>query len=215
MKRYGVTAGVIAGVAALAGAGSLLLGGAQPSDAAANGNASAFHQAGAASVQQVAVKSTSVTFVKRYFERKYPHGYLSNALLPKTWHEVHVAAHQTRFDDTANARMIRFNTWWGPETPKSALSRKLTALKGTRGLHIVGTSTVSMRSTTGQGPLTVSTVVYTYKSGSTTRWVATRYVAQKGRKYADAEITVAGKPADSKVLGLVINNATQSLVITP
>ena len=206
MKKYGVMAGVATGVAALAAAGSVLLGTTQPSSAA--------------ETQQpvkltAAQSSTSVTFVKRYFERKYPHGYLSNAVLPKTWREVHVAAHQTRFDDTANSRMIRFNTWWGPQTPQNALKQKVAALKGTRGLHIVGTSTVGMPSTAGQGRLTVSTIVYTYKSGSTTRWVATRYVAQGGRTLTDAEITVAGRPADSKTLGLVLNKATQTLVITP
>ncbi|GAA1145092.1 hypothetical protein GCM10009630_49730 [Kribbella jejuensis] len=206
MKRYGVMAGVATGVAALAAAGSVLLGTTQPSSAA---------------VTQQPVKltaaqsSTSITFVKRYFERKYPHGYLSNAVLPKTWREVHIGPHETRFDDTAHSRMIRFNTWWGPETPQSALKRKVAALKGTRGLHIVGTSTVGMPSTAGQGRLTVSTIVYTYKSGSTTRWVATRYVAQNGQKLADAEITVAGRPTDSKTLALVLNKATQTLVITP
>src|SRR5689334_3183734 len=122
MKRYGVMAGVATGVAALAAAGSVLLGTTQPSSAA---------------VTQQPVKltaaqsSTSITFVKRYFERKYPHGYLSNAVLPKTWREVHIGPHETRFDDTAHSRMIRFNTWWGPETPQSALKRKVAALKGT------------------------------------------------------------------------------------
>ncbi|MGZ0148594.1 hypothetical protein ACXJJ3_16095 [Kribbella sp. WER1] len=200
MKRNGVIAGVATGVAAVA----MVLGAAQPSSAA---------QTRQPVKLTAAQSSTSLTFVKRYFERKYPHGYLSNAVLPKTWREVHIAAHQTRFD--GSGQMIRFNTWWGPQTPQNALKQKIAALKGTRGLHIVGTSTVGMPSTAGQGRLTVSTIVYTYKSGSTTRWVATRYVAQKGRTLTDAEITVAGRPADSKTLGLVLNKATQTLVITP
>jgi hypothetical protein len=206
MKRNGVMAGVATGVAALAAAGAVLLGTTQPSSAAETRHP----------VQLTAAQSsTSVTFVKRYFERKYPHGYLSNAVLPKTWREVHLAAHETRFDDAANSRMIRFNTWWGPETPPSALKRKIAALKSTRGLHVVGTSTVGMPSTAGQGRLTVSTIVYTYRTGSTTRWVATRYVAQNGQTLTDAEITVAGRPTDSKTLGLALNRATQTLVITP
>jgi hypothetical protein len=81
----------------------------------------------------------------------------------------------------------------------TALNRKIAALKGTRGLHIVGTSTVKMKSE--QGRLTVSTVGYTYRSGNATRWVATRYVGPYGTKSADIEISTAGSTTDSKLLG--------------
>jgi hypothetical protein len=121
---------------------------------------------------------------------------------------------QTRFYDRAHNRMIRFDADYNYNiSTVTALNRKIAALKGTRGLRIVGTSTVTMKSTRGQGPLTVSTVVYTYKSGSATRWVATRYVGQFGMKTANVEISAAGSTADSKLLGAVINNATVSLAL--
>ncbi|TDC16864.1 hypothetical protein [Kribbella albertanoniae] len=68
-----------------------------------------------------------------------------------------------------------------------------------------------MKSTTGQGPLRVSTLVYTYRSGSTTRWVATRYIGFSGNKTADAEVTVGGRLQDRALLGTVLTKATQSL----
>jgi hypothetical protein len=51
-------------------------------------------------------------------------------------------------------------------------------------------------------------------NGSTIRWVATRYVGQQGGKNAEVEISTAGSPADSKVLGAAINYATVSLALT-
>lgn len=96
----------------------------------------------------------------------------------------------------------------------TALNRKIAALKkGTRGLHLVGTSTVTMKSTTGQGPMRVSTVVYTYRSGKDTRWVATRYVGVAGTTTADTEISTAGSTRDAKLLGTVLNKATVSLAL--
>lgn len=202
MKRYGVVAGAVAGVAALAGAGALFLGGAQASDAAVNKTA-------------VSQQAESISFVMRNFEKKSDGKYISHAKLPKTWKEVKVAPHETRFDDAANSRMIRFNTWIGPSSTRSQLDRKIASLKGTPGLKIVAKATVKGTSTVGQGPVTVSTVVYTYKSGKTTRWVATRYVALKGRTGGDAEITVGGAPSQSKVLSNVLETATKTLSITP
>ncbi|MFC9688358.1 hypothetical protein ACFTSF_07430 [Kribbella sp. NPDC056951] len=199
MKRYGVVAGVVSGVAALAGAGALFLGGALQSNAAQ---------------QNVAVtqKAESITFVVRHFEKMSNGKYISHAKLPKTWKESKIAPHETRFDDTANGRMIRFNTWIGPSSTRSQLDRKIRSLKGTPGLKIVAKATVKGRSTVGNYPMTVSTVVYTYKSGKTTRWVATRYAEIKG---GNVEFTVAGVPSQSKVLSNVLETATQTIYLTP
>jgi LysM repeat protein len=201
MKRYGIVAGAVSGVAALAGAGALFLGGALQSDAAEQ--------------HVTAAQAAPISFVMRNFEKKSDGKYISHAKLPKTWKESKVAPHETKFDDAANARMIRFNTWLGPTTTRSQLNRKIASLKGTPGLKIVASATVKGTSTVGQNPVRVSTVVYTYKSGKTTRWVATRYVALKGHIGADAEITVGGTPAQSKILSNVLETATQTLSITP
>ena len=202
MKRFGIVAGAAAGVAAMAGAGALMVGGALPSNAAV------------APVAMVAAgNSPTMTYAMRYFNHS-SEGYHASAVLPKTWRRVDLGDWQARFTDPTQNRMVRFNTDYNVNiSTTTALKRKIAALKGTRGLHIVGTSTVTMRSTTGQGPLTVSTLVYTYRSGSTTRWVATRYVGQYGTKDAAIEITVAGAPTDSKLLGAVINHATQSIAL--
>jgi hypothetical protein len=104
-------------------------------------------------------------------------------------------------------------TNFGDVSTTTALKKKQAALKGTRGLKVLGTSTVVMKSTSGQGRLTVSTIVYTYRKGNTTRWVATRYVGMWGSKSAHIEITVAGTTKDRKDLGAVINRATQSIYL--
>ncbi|MFI5734191.1 hypothetical protein ACIA49_29015 [Kribbella sp. NPDC051587] len=201
MKRHGIVAGAVSGVVALAGAGALFLGGALQSDAAEQ--------------HVTAAQAAPISFVMRNFEKKSDGKYISHAKLPKTWKESKVAPHETKFDDAANARMIRFNTWIGPAGTRSQLDKKIASLKGTPGLKIVAKATVKGTSTVGQGPVTVSTVVYTYTSGKTTRWVATRYVALKGHTGGDAEITVGGTPAQSKVLSNVLETATQTLSITP
>lgn len=196
MKRFGILAGAVSGVAAI----GLVIGGALPSNAA--------------QLKTVAASNTqSVTYVKRYFNHSNL-GYQATAVLPKTWRHVVLGQDQARFTDPAANRMIRFDTTYNYKiSTVTALKNKVAALKGTRGLHVVGTSTVTMRSTSGQGPLTVSTLVYTYKSGNTTRWVATRYVGLWGVKSALAEISTAGALSDSKLLGAVINNATVSLTL--
>ncbi|GAB2654666.1 hypothetical protein [Kribbella swartbergensis] len=110
--------------------------------------------------------------------------------------------------------MIRFDTSRsGTISTATALKRKQVALKGTRGLKILGTSTVTMKSTSGQGRLTVSTIVYTYRSGNTTRWVATRYVGMWDQKTAHVEITVGGTTKDRKHLSAVLNRATHSIYL--
>ncbi|MDX3002404.1 hypothetical protein PWY87_12030 [Kribbella solani] len=196
MKRFGM----ITGMAALAGAGALMVGGAVPSQAAVASSNS--------------VSSSSVTYKTRYFNHS-SEGYHASAVLPSTWRSVVLGPWQQRFDDTTHNRMIRFNTSYNPNlSTVTALNRKIAALKkGTRGLHIVGTSTVTMKSTTGQGPMRVSTVVYTYRSGKDTRWVATRYVGVAGTTTADTEISTAGSTCDAKLLGTVLNKATVSLAL--
>jgi len=205
MKRFGIVAGAVSGVAALAGAAALLLGGALPSNAATE------------QIKTVASSNSTASTPVRYKTRFFLHyseGNHAMAVLPTTWRDVELGDWQARFDDSANNRMIRFDNNYNYKIGTvTALNRKIAALKGTRGLHIVGTSTVGMNSTNHEGRLTVSTVVYTYKSGNTTRWVATRYVGLDGSKSADVEISTAGSPADSKVLGAVINYATTSLAL--
>ena len=190
---------ILTGAAALAAAGAVVLGGALPSDAATRTVASS--------------NSSSVTYKLRYFNHS-SEGYHASAVLPSTWRAVQLSMWHARFDDTAHNRMIRIDTAYnGNLGTVTALNQKIKSLKGTRGLHIVGTSTVTMKSTTGQGPLRVSTVVYTYRSGNTTRWVATRYVGWSGRNAADVEFSAAGSPTDSKLLGTAINKATVSLTL--
>ena len=63
-------------------------------------------------------------------------------------------------------------------------------------------------------PLIVTTLVYTYKSGSTTRWVATRYIGQWGDKHANIEITVGGRLKDRALLTTVLNKATSSVALS-
>ncbi|TDD58929.1 hypothetical protein E1263_17250 [Kribbella antibiotica] len=141
--------------------------------------------------------------------------YISHSKLPKTWKESSIGKHETKFDDAANGRMIRFNTWLGPASTKSQMDKKIASLKGTPGLKIVAKATVKGTSTVGQGPVTVSTVVYTYTSGKTTRWVASRYAELKGGQGGNVEITVGGAPSQSKVLSNVLETATQTLSLTP
>jgi len=203
MRRFRIISGVVATI----GAGGMLLGAAAPSNAAVTNQKTN---------QQTATQqqATTVKFAKRYFECYPDIGCRTTAQLPRTWRYVRLGSSQTRFLDDAHNRMIRFNTSYGGRvSTATALKRKVAALKGTRGLHIVGTSTVTMRSTSGQGPLKVSTLVYTYRSGNITRWVATRYVALWGTTEAEVEISVAGSPRDSKLLGTVINRATQSVTL--
>ena len=201
MKRFEIVAGAVASVAAMAGAAGLVVGGALPSNAAQE------------KIVAISNSQAAVTYARRYFNHS-SQGYHASAVLPKTWRSVVLGRWQARFDDTAHNRMIRFDTDYNNRiSTATALKQKVAALKGTRGLHVVGTSTVTMRSTTGQGPLTVSTLVYTYRSGNTTRWVATRYIGQSGAKTAAIEISVAGAQTDSKLLGTIINNATQSIAL--
>jgi hypothetical protein len=194
MKQAGIISAAIA-------TGGLLLGGALPGNAAATS-------------YDVSTHTSAVKFVKRDFDCWSHVGCLASAKLPSTWKHVKLAPSQARFTDRTSDRMIRFDMAYGARSDIStvtAVKRKQAALKGTRGLKVLGTSTATMKSSTGQGPLTVSTIVYTYRSGKTTRWVATRYVGTWGYKNAGFEITVAGAPKDKKFLGTVINTATQSL----
>ncbi|MFI5734604.1 hypothetical protein ACIA49_31105 [Kribbella sp. NPDC051587] len=186
MKKFGV----LTGIAAVAGAGAVLIGGVLPSDAA--------------------VASSNSQFVKRYFAvSDGPH---ASAYVPKTWKHQTLGAWQDKFSDAKHNQAVRFNTAYNANiSTTQAMKRKVVALKHVRGLHVVSTSTASMKSTSGQGPLTVSTVVYTYRSGKTTRWVADRFLGVEGGKSAEVEIAVAGAPKDYKYLGTVLLTATRSI----
>ncbi|GAB3932062.1 hypothetical protein GCM10029976_037430 [Kribbella albertanoniae] len=190
---------IISGVAATIVAGGLALGG-----AALHSNAETTQQT---TTQQVA----AVKFVKRDFDCFAHVGCLASSQLPSTWKQINLAKYRTRFADKAN-QTATFTTNLGAKVSTAqAMKNKQKALKGTRGLHIVSTATTKMKSTSGQGPLTVSTIVYTYKSGKTTRWVATRYIGTWGYTDAGIELTVAGAPKNSKFLGTVLLKATSAV----
>ncbi|TDD55725.1 hypothetical protein E1263_25975 [Kribbella antibiotica] len=191
MNKFGI-------VAALAGAGALLVGGTLPSTAAV-----------ASSNSQAA---SSPVFVKRYFANTSPGHPHAGAYVPKTWKHQVLAPWQDKFADAKHNQMIRFNSATDTSVSTTqAMKRKVAALKHTRGLKVVSTSTASMKSTSGQGPLTISTVVYTYRSGKTTRWVADRFIGLQGVNYSEVEVIVGGAPKDYKYLGTVLLNGTRSL----
>jgi hypothetical protein len=197
---------MLTGVAAAIGAGGLLLTGALPSTASTSASQQRNVQATA-----VAAQAGQITFVTREFNCYGANGCFAYAQLPKTWKHIALGRGQDRFKDPARDRMIRFNVQVGGRvSTATAIKQKQAALQGTRGLRVLGTSTVTMRST-AMGPLTVSTIVYTYRRGNTTRWVATRYIGPDGS--AMIEITVAGATKDRKVLGAVINRATRSITL--
>jgi hypothetical protein len=198
---------VLTGVAAAIGAGGLLLTGALPSTARTTASQQETVQATA-----VAAQAGKITFVTRAFDCYGVNRCSAFAQLPKTWKHIRLGRAQDRFKDPARDRMIRFNVDFGGRVnAATAMKQKQAALQGTRGLRVLGTSTVRMQSTTGMGPQTVSTIVYTYRRGNTTRWVATRYIEPYGSGAALIEITVAGAPKDRRVLGTVLNRATQTI----
>ncbi|TCO26468.1 hypothetical protein EV652_107360 [Kribbella steppae] len=202
MKRRAVLAAAI-------GAGGLLLAGILPSMASTTTSQQSSGHTVAASTQsgQDHLRPAQLRLLR-------PGRLPASAELPKTWRHVALGIGKARFLDPARNRMVRFDlTTGGKVSTATALRKKQAALKGTRGLKVVGTSTVVMKSTSGQGRLTVSTIVYTYRSGNTTRWVATRYIGFWGNKTANIEITVAGTTKDRKDLGAVINRATQSIYL--
>ncbi|WP_405058214.1 hypothetical protein OG474_36500 [Kribbella sp. NBC_01505] len=192
MKKFGV----LTGIAAVATMGAVLIGGALPSTAAV-----------ASSNSQLA----SSAYAKRYFAGSAG-DYHAAAYVPKTWKHQTLGAWQDKFSDAKHNRLVRFNTAYNANISTTrAMKRKVAALKHLRGLHVVSTSTASMKSTSGQGPLTVSTVVYTYRSGKTTRWVADRFIGVEGGNSAEVEIAVAGAPKDYKYLGAVLLNSSRSI----
>ena len=162
-----------------------------------------------------ASNSQAPAFGTRYFDcAPGGHGCHGIAVLPKSWKHTALGNGETRFTDRAVPRMVRFDILLAtqPGTATAAL-QKQKALKGTPGLKILGLQNGTMQSTMNQGPLRISTLVYTYRSGSSTRWVATRYVGFHGDKTAAAEITVGGRLQDRAVLGTVLTKATQSLAL--
>lgn len=195
---------VLAGVGAVVGSAGLLLATMLPSSADIAGQ------------QTTKVQATSaVSYTWRYFECWKPKECHASAVLPKTWKSVDQGDKKTAFQDPTANRMIRFNVELGGKAPTTVVAgqRKVAALKGTPGLKIQNVYTTTMQSTNSQGKLTLTTVVYTYKSGTTTRWVATRYLGQQGSNQAEREITVGGAPTDYKLLGTALLKATQSLAL--
>lgn len=186
---------IISGVAATIAAGGMLLGG------------SALQSNAATTTQQA---PAAVKFKTRYFDCFYETGCLSSAEVPSTWKTVKLDDFSTKFVGTGN-QFVRFDDIVdGSKTTAALLKAKQKALKGTKGLHIVSTATKKLKSNTGMGPLTASTIVYTYKSGNTTRWVATRYIGTYGDSWATNAITVAGSPKNAKFLGTVLARSTYS-----
>jgi len=157
----------------------------------------------------------STTFVQRYFSCYEYYGCSVTAMLPKTWRYVKLNRNEFRFLDRSAPRMVRFHVNLGGRvTTATAAKNKQAALRGTRGLKVLSRSTTTMKATMQQGPLTVTTLVYTYKSGSTTRWVATRYIGQWGDKHAQIEITVGGRLKDRTLLTTVLDKATASVALS-
>jgi len=198
MKRWGLGLAVV-------GAAGMVLSGVLPASAAVD--ASTGYSA-------TTVQSKPV-FVKRYFNCYYDEGCFATAVLPKTWRAIRLGTDEYRFADRTAPRMIRIRmNLKGEISTATAAKQKQGALKGTPGLKILSrTTSTAMRSTTGQGPLTVTTLVYTYRSGSTTRWVATRYVAMWGMKTTNVELTVGGRLKDRALLTTVLDKATASITL--
>lgn len=192
MKRWGIGLAVV-------GSAGMLLSGVLPANATAD-----------APQQMVASSNIQSYYKTRYFDC-FDGCYVS-AVLPKSWRYVKLSNEEFRFSDRTAPRMIRIRMVHGGTTAVQA-KHKQDALKGTRGLKVLSRKTATMRSTTHQGPLTVTTLVYTYKSGSTTRWVATRYVAQWGLKSANLELTVGGRLQDRAALAAILDNATTSITL--
>lgn len=204
MKRWGVGLAVV-------GAAGLVLSGVLPADAAVGSSAKyvAVSTASTASTAQ-----SSPAFARRYFVCYPDYGCSASAVLPKTWRAIRLGTFEYRFADRTAPRMIRVRVNLRGLSTVAAAKHKQAALKGTRGLKILSrTTTTTMKSTNGQGPLTVTTLVYTYRSGSTTRWVATRYVAQWGMSEANVELTVGGRSKDRAVLTKVLDKATTTIAL--
>ncbi|MFC9690771.1 hypothetical protein ACFTSF_19630 [Kribbella sp. NPDC056951] len=195
---------IISGVAATIAAGGVVLGGAAL-------HSSADTAPKKTDVGQAAAPAAAVKFKTRYFTCVHGEECTNSALVPSTWRYVEVSEFRTRFVDKSNQSVYFDVNYSNKLTTAQALKNRQKALKGTKGLKVLSTKTMTMKSTSGSGPLTVSTIVYTYKSGKTTRWVANRYIGSYGSNLAGAELTVAGVPANSKFLGTVLLKATTSL----
>jgi hypothetical protein len=161
-----------------------------------------------------ASNSSALTYGQRNFSCDPEYGCHGSAVLPKSWKYTDLGRGEVRFEDRAVPRMTRIDIdrETQPGTYTAAL-QKQKALKGTPGLKVLGIQNGTIASTMHQGPLRISTLVYTYRSGSTTRWVATRYVGFHGANAASAEVTVGGRLQDRTLLGTVLTKATQSLAL--
>ncbi len=194
MKHWG------AGIA-LMGSTGMLLSAALPASASVDG-----------ATNHAAVSTSSPVFVTRYFNCYYEEGCYASAVLPKTWRAVRLGTDEYRFTDRSAPRMIRIRMNLTGPSPAAAAKHKQASLEGTRGLRILSRKSAT-NAHAQQGPLTMTTLVYTYRSGSTTRWVATRYLAPRGMKTANVERTVGGRLKDRVLLTKVLDKATTSIAL--
>jgi hypothetical protein len=204
MKRWEAgTAGV--GVAAMVLSGVL-----SASAAAAPANAGVARSAGASA--STASTVSSPYFGTRYFNCYPEYGCAASGVLPKNWRAIRLGTDHYRFADRTAPRMIRIRMNLREEiSTATAAQRKQAALRGTPGLKVLSRRTTTVNA--GQGPLTMTTLVYTYRQGSTTRWVATRYLGMWGIKSPNVELTVGGRLQDRALLTKVLAKATTSITL--
>ncbi|WP_328320880.1 hypothetical protein OHA70_22940 [Kribbella sp. NBC_00382] len=133
--------------------------------------------------------------------------------VPRAWRQVKTARWQDRFVDPSAPRMIRFDLDQQHRiTPAAAMKKREAALRGTPGLKVLGRATSTLTTARG-GKVRMATLVYTYRSGSTTRWVANRFVSLYDIPDQAVELTVAGRLADKAVLTTTLAQATRTFTL--
>lgn len=133
--------------------------------------------------------------------------------VPRAWRQVKTGRWQDRFVDPSAPRMIRFDLDQRHKiTPAAAMKKREAALRGTSGLRILGKATGTLTTARG-GKVTMATLVYSYRSGGTTRWVATRFVSLYDITDQAVEITVGGRLGDRAVLTTTLAQATRTFTL--
>ncbi|MEV6415798.1 hypothetical protein [Kribbella sp. NPDC051718] len=133
--------------------------------------------------------------------------------VPRAWRQAKTGKWQDRFVDPSAARLIRFDIDQRRKiTPAAAMKKREAALRGTSGLRILGRATDTLTTARG-GKVAVATLVYSYRSGGTTRWVANRFVSLYGIPDQAVEITVAGRLTDRAVLTTTLAKATRTFTL--
>lgn len=133
--------------------------------------------------------------------------------VPRAWRQVKTGRWQDRFVDPSAPRLIRFDLDQQHRiTPAAAMKKREAALRGTPGLKILGRATSTLTTSRG-GKVTVATIVYTYRSGATTRWVANRFVSLYGIPDQAVELTVAGRLTDRPTLTTTLAQATRTFTL--